>query len=92
MPNECQNCEFGHYTIGDFNKPVSADIFKHLWSICLIYIECLHWDRPDDPFFIRASDPTPKDCPKKADEKFCKICGQGPDVDHNGCIIIGMHR
>ena len=26
------------------------------------------------------------------DEKLCKICGQGPDVDHNGCIIIGMQR
>lgn len=25
-------------------------------------------------------------------EKLCKICGQGPEVDHNGCIIIGMHR
>ena len=25
-------------------------------------------------------------------EKLCKICGQGPNIDHSGCIIIGMHR
>lgn len=23
---------------------------------------------------------------------LCTICGQGPAIDHNGCVIIGMHR
>ena len=23
---------------------------------------------------------------------LCKICGQGPEVDHGGCMNIGMHR
>jgi hypothetical protein len=32
----------------------------------------------------------PKDVADK--EKLCKICGQGPEVDHNNCMIIAMHR
>ncbi len=63
MPNECQNCEFGKYVIGGFELSID--------DVC---IECFHWDRPDDPFFIRASDPTPKDCPKEP--KNCPICHQ----------------
>ena len=26
------------------------------------------------------------------EEKLCKICGQGPETDHNNCMIIAMHR
>lgn len=25
-------------------------------------------------------------------ESRCKICGQGPEADHSGCMAIAMHR
>jgi len=80
MMNNCDPCEFGHFTMAAQEKSGS-----------IVVVECLHWDRPTNPFFIKASDSTPENCPKIVD-KLCKICGQGPDIDHNGCIIIGMHR
>ncbi len=68
MPNECQKCEFGNYTIGAQNLERVA--FKFLGDV--IFIECLHWDRPGDPFFIKASGPTPENCPKEK----CVFCSE----------------
>ena len=58
--NKCKTCEFGHYTFGAHDKLFYG-----------VYIECLHWDRPGNPFYIKAIDPTPKNCPKKEHIGFC---------------------
>ena len=62
--NQCKDCEFGQITVDSQNLEII--VFKYMGDI--IIVECLHWDRPENPFFIKATDPTPLDCPKEREK------------------------